>query len=67
MTRSVIEYYHDFWIGSLDPPEEELPGELVFGEEAGTEQGGTDSEDDVYLTLTREVCFFKASNTDLPL
>jgi hypothetical protein len=55
MTRSRFEYYHDFWIGSPDTSEEELPGELVFGEEAGLELGDTGSENDLYLG----VCFCK--------
>ena len=63
MTRSVFEYYHDFWIGSPDTSEEELSGELVFGEEAGLELGDTGSENDVYLG----VCFCKILQTDPPL
>lgn len=57
VTRSVFEYYHDFWIGSPDPSEGELPPELVFGEELGPEQGDTGSDSGPYFGLSRVVCF----------
>jgi hypothetical protein len=58
MTRSVFEYYHGFLIDSPDPSDEELPGELVFGEEADLEQGDGDTvpDTDVYVSWSREVC-----------
>lgn len=56
MTRSVFEYYHNFWAASPDPSEEELPGQLVFGvgDQLGLEQDDTSSDNDVYLAM---VCF----------
>jgi hypothetical protein len=62
-SRSVFAYYHDFWIGSPNPSEEELHGELVFADEPGSEQGDTGSENDVYL----EVGIFKTPHVDPPL
>jgi hypothetical protein len=57
MTRSVFEYYRDFWIGSPGASEEELPGELVFGEEASLEQSDSGTDRDVFLALSDLVCF----------
>jgi len=58
MTRSVMEYYHTIpWLDSPDPSEEELPGELLFGDDLMLDQGDTASVNDVYLALTRLVCF----------
>lgn len=57
VTRSVFEYYHDFWIGSPDPSEEELTPELVFGEELGLEQGDTGSDSGPYFGLSRVLSY----------
>lgn len=53
MTRSVFDFYHNFWTASPDPSEEELPRELVFGvgDQLGLEQDDTGSNNDVYLAL----------------
>ena len=59
MSRSVFEYYHNFWTTSPEPSEEELPRQLVFGvgDQLGLEQDDTSSDNDEYLAL---VCFLNS-------
>lgn len=53
MSRSVFDFYHNFWAASPDPSDEELPRQLVFGvgDQLGLEQDDAGYDNDVYLTV----------------